>query len=40
MVWRLLDRLVSELAGRLLRLSPVDPKETPEEQKRRRWLDD
>jgi hypothetical protein len=26
MLWRLLDRLVSEIAGRLLRLAPVDPK--------------
>jgi hypothetical protein len=40
MIWRLLDRMLSEIAGRLLRLSPVDPNETPEQQRQRRWLDD
>ncbi len=26
MIWRLLDPILSRLVGRLLRLSPVDPK--------------
>jgi hypothetical protein len=26
MIWRLLDNLLTRLAGRLLRLAPVDPK--------------
>lgn len=26
MIWRMLDALLSRLVGRLLRLSPVDPK--------------
>jgi hypothetical protein len=30
MIWRLLDRLLAEIAGRLLRLAPVDPKQDEE----------
>jgi hypothetical protein len=40
MIWRLLDLILSRLVGRLLRLSPVDPRETLERQRQRRWDND